>query len=56
MAVIKDTKYYDILGIKSDASEVEIKKAYRRYAFKFFPDKCSRNAAELLKQASEACK
>ena len=29
----KDTKYYDILGIKNDATETEIKKTYKKLEF-----------------------
>ena len=31
--------YYDILGINKSASAQEIKKAYRKMAVKFHPDK-----------------
>jgi len=51
----KDTKYYDILGVKSDATEVEIKKAYRKLVLKFFPDKGLTYASEECKQLSKAC-
>ena len=32
-------EYYEILGIDDSATSVEIKKAYRRKALQFFPDK-----------------
>lgn len=48
--------YYDILGISRDASEKDIKKAYRRVAMKHHPDRNPDNkeAEEKFKEASEA--
>jgi len=47
--------YYDILGVKPDASEAEIKTAYRKLARKFHPDKNKEAGAEdKFKAANEA--
>lgn len=54
---VKDMKYYDLLGIKADADATEIKKAYRKMAIKFHPDKNPENKAEAeekFKAVSEA--
>jgi DnaJ family protein B protein 4 len=37
--MVAETKLYDALGIKPDATQDEIKKAYRKAALKHHPDK-----------------
>ena len=48
--------YYQVLGVKKDASKEEIKKAYRKLAMKYHPDhaKGDKAAEEKFKKISEA--
>lgn len=45
--------HYDVLGIKPDCSQEEIKKAYRKLSIKYHPDKCGKMTEE-YRSISEA--
>src|ERR1700747_287816 len=49
--------YYKVLDVPKTATEAEIKKAYRRLAMKYHPDRTpdDREAEESFKEAKEAC-
>ncbi len=53
---VKFKDYYEVLGVKRDASEDEIRKAYRKLARKYHPDvnKGDKGAEEKFKEINEA--
>ena len=53
--IIEKKDYYDILGVEKTADETQIKKAYRKLAIKFHPDKNkAKNAEEAFKKVNQA--
>eukprot|EP00055_Hartaetosiga_balthica_P007992 m.28513 g.28513 ORF g.28513 m.28513 type:complete len:367 (+) comp6055_c0_seq1:260-1360(+) len=48
-------KYYDVLGVSPNASDSDLKKAYRKLAMKWHPDKCkAADAKEKFQEISQA--
>ena len=53
----QDNEYYQTLGVSRDVTETQLKKAYKKLALKWHPDRNPKNqeeATEKFKKISEA--
>jgi hypothetical protein len=45
--------YYSVLGVSSNATDAEIKKAYRKLAMECHPDRCANSSEDIRKHAND---
>lgn len=52
---LRKKDYYDILGINKTSTEADIKKAYKKLALRFHPDKNNTEGTSPIIKAQKKC-
>lgn len=48
--MVKETAYYDIMGVQPDCSDIELARAFRKLAMMYHPDKNPNGAQQVIKK------